>query len=297
MLLPRSAALTVFPLLAALLYTVGALLLKRSNDLGVGLWRTTFVVNLIVATIFSSLWLLGGAVVDWHLLWQPGVIALCLFFGQIAQFVALERGDVSVAVPVFGLKVVLVALFTPFITADVVGLKLWLAAFLSVAGITAINRKDRSQPPRHLGITILAGGVCSVFFALFDVLVQRWGQQWGAGRLLPMIFWINGLLSFSLIAMFKAPLREVKPAAWKWILPGSALMGIQSILFVGTVATYGKATSANVIYSSRGLLSVVMVWMVGHWFLNQEQHLGARVLRWRLIGATMMLAAIVLVMV
>ena len=68
-----------------------AMVLKRSSGLGVGLWRTTFVVNIIAAALFSLLWLLGGPEVERELLWQPGVIALCLFVGQIAQFLALER--------------------------------------------------------------------------------------------------------------------------------------------------------------------------------------------------------------
>jgi hypothetical protein len=41
---------------------------------------------------------------------------------------------------------------------------------------------------------------------------------------------------------------------------------------------------------------VVGVWAVGHWFTNREQHLGARVLAWRLIGAILLLAAIVMVL-
>ena len=35
---------------------------------------------------------------------------------------------------------------------------------------------------------------------------------------------------------------------------------------------------------------------IGHWFANREQQLGASVLRWRLAGAALMLAAIALVM-
>ena len=58
----------------------------------------------------------------------------------------------------------------------------------------------------------------------------------------------------------------------------------------------GGAARANVIYSSRGLWSVVAVWAVGHWFGNREQHLGASVLRWRLAGAVLMMAAIALVL-
>ncbi len=291
-------ATSLFPFIAALLYAFGALVLKRSSDLGVGLWRTTFVANVIVAGLFSLLWLLGGPPVEKEMLWQPGIIAMCLFIGQLSQFLALEKGDVSVAVPVFGLKVILVAFFTPILIGDPVSLKLWIAAFLSVLGITFLNRKDAGKPPRHLLITFVAGGIGAVAFAVFDVLVQKWGPHWGgAGRLLPCIFWINALLSFGLVFRFSAPLSAIRPQAWPWLAGGSALLGTQSIIFVSTLAIYGKATSANIVYASRGLLSIVLVWMIGHWFKNAEQHLGPTVMRWRLAGALLMMSAIVLVVV
>lgn len=295
--MPPALATTLFPLAAALLYAFGALVLKRSSDLGVGLWRTTFVANVIVASLFSLLWLLGGPPVDRQLLWQPGIIALCLFVGQLSQFLALEKGDVSVAVPVFGLKVVLVAFFTPILIGDAVGVKLWIAAFLSVLGITFLNRKDAGRAPRNLAITFIAGGTGAVAFAVFDVLVQKWGPAWGTGRLLPCIFWINALLSSGLIFRFSAPLRAIPGRAWPWLLGGCVLLSLQSIIFVSTLSVYGKATSANVVYASRGLLSVLLVWMIGHWFMNAEQTLGRSVLRWRLAGALLMMSAIVLVVV
>ncbi len=290
-------ATSLFPFIAASLYAFGALGLKRSSDFGVGLWRTTFVANLIVAALFSLLWLFGGPPVEKELLWQPGVIAMCLFVGQLSQFLALEKGDVSVAVPVFGLKVILVAFLTPILIGETVGVKLWIAAFLSVLGITFLNRKDAGRPPRNLPITLIAGGIGSVAFAVFDVLVQKWGPAWGAGRLLPCIFWINALLSFGLIFRFSAPLSAVPRKAWPWLLGGSALFGIQSITFVSTLAIFGKATTANIVYASRGLLSIVLIWVIGHWFKNVEQHLGPAVMRWRMAGALMMMSAIVLVVV
>jgi hypothetical protein len=142
---------------------------------------------------------------------------------------------------------------------------------------------------------MMAGGFGAICFATFDVLVQRWGPAWGVGRLLPCIFWINALLSFGLIPMFRQPLSAIPRAAWSWLLGGTVLIGGQSVIFVSTLAVYGHATSANIVYASRGLLSVGMVWLVGHWFQNAEQHLGARVLRFRFIGALLMMSAIVLV--
>lgn len=294
---PPTLATIIYPLIAALVYAFGALVLKRSSELGVGLWRTTFVANFIVGGLFSLLWLLGGPPVEKELLWQPGVIAMCLFVGQISQFIALEKGDVSVAVPVFGLKVILVAFLTPFIIGEAVGLKLWGAALLSVIGISFLNKKDQGKRPRGLGITLIAGGVGAISFAVFDVLVQKWGPHWGVGRLLPCIFWINALLSCGLVFRFSAPLSAIPKQAWGWLTGGSILLGTQSIIFVSTLAVYGKATSANIMYASRGLLSVALVWMIGHWFANTERNLGPGILRWRLAGALMMMSAIVLVVV
>ncbi|MDB6139454.1 MAG: putative rane protein [Verrucomicrobiaceae bacterium] len=291
---PETATI-VFPFIAAVVYVFSALLLKRSSEMGVGLWRTTFVANMTGALLFSLLWLLGGKEVQPALLWQPAIIALCLFAGQLMQFMALEQGDVSVAVPVFGLKVMLVALFAPCLTGETVGLRLWLGAFLCVLGLTFFNRKDEGVPPRNLGITLLSGGLGALCFAIFDVLVAKWGPAWGAGRLLPLIFWINGIFSLSLIFKFNAPLRQVAKGAWPWLLMGSALLSTQSILFVSTLAKHSHATTANIVYSSRGLLTVGCVWLIGHWFGIRERHTGAKVMRWRLVGALMMLSAIALV--
>jgi hypothetical protein len=67
-------------------------------------------------------------------------------------------------------------------------------------------------------------------------------------------------------------------------------------MFVMGIVKFGNATATNVLYSSRGLWSVVVVWAVGHWFSNREQQLGASVLRWRLAGALLMITAIALIL-
>ena len=142
---------------------------------------------------------------------------------------------------------------------------------------------------------------CSLFFKFSNSFVHS-STPWESRKpkILQNFFgninlWINALLSFGLIFRFTAPLSAIPRQGWVWLTGGSALLGTQSVIFVSTLAVYGKATSANIVYASRGLLSVLLVWMIGHWFMNQEQHLGAKVLRWRLLGAALMLSAIVLV--
>jgi hypothetical protein len=71
---------------------------------------------------------------------------------------------------------------------------------------------------------------------------------------------------------------------------------VQSAVFVSLVAAKGHAASINVVYASRGLWSVLLVWWLGHLVKSREQHLERAVLISRLSGATLMVAAIALVL-
>jgi len=67
------------------------------------------------------------------------------------------------------------------------------------------------------------------------------------------------------------------------------------VLLIASLALFAKATRINVVYSARGLWSVLAVWWVGHWFGNSERNQGSLVFRMRLLGAGLLLGAIVLV--
>src|SRR5688572_16127516 len=247
-----------------MLYVAGALLVKRSGDFGVGAWRTAFLSNLTTALLFQMLLPLGG-IFHLSLLWQPALVGVLFLLGQLFSFLALERGDVSVATPVLGVKIILVALFTSLLLAQTVPAPLWAAAALSSLAIALLNRAGGVKHHR-VGSTILLAGTSGALFALFDVLVQKWSPAWGAGRFLPVMMLFVALFSAVLIPFFRAPLSAIPRPAWRWLMSGCAFIGCQSLLFVMAIARFGNATSANVIYSSRGLWSVLAVWAVGHWF-------------------------------
>jgi drug/metabolite transporter (DMT)-like permease len=223
------------------------------------------------------------------------LVAVLFLLGQLFNFLAIQRGDVSVATPVLGVKIILVAVFTTVLLTQGVSAKLWVAAALSSLAIALLHRTGAARH-HHVGSTILYAGLSGTVFALFDVLVQKWSPVWGAGRLLPMMFGFVAIFNLVLVPFFRAPISSIPRAAWSWLVSGCVLLGFQSMAFVVTVAKFRNATSTNVIYSSRGLWSVVAVWGIGHWFANREQHLGAEILRWRLAGAALMMAAIALVM-
>jgi hypothetical protein len=158
----------------------------------------------------------------------------------------------------------------------------------------ALLNRTRGAYHHHVTITILTAGASAAAFALFDVLVQKWSPSWGVGRFLPAMIGFVVIYSCFLIPRF--PTISIEGRAWPWLLGGSVVLGVQSLMFVGSVAYFRQATAANIMYSSRGLWSVVLVWLIGHWFHNSERSLGAAILGWRLVGAALMLVAIALVL-
>jgi len=281
----------LFPLASSFAYVFAMLFFKRSGDWKVGVWRTAFLSNLTIGAAFAAFWFLGGSGQPASMLWQPLIVAVLFVAGQVFGFLALHYGDVSVGTPVMGLKIVLVALGSALMLPDPVPLRWWIAAMLSTLAILMLSRGE-SRRRHHVGLTITTAALAAASFALFDVLVQKWTPAWGVGRFLPLMFGMVSALSFAFVPFFHAPLRAIPCAAWGWLTGGCLLLALQSAIFVYAVGVFGDATVMNIVYSVRGLWSVIIVWLVGHWFANEEQTLATSVLRSRLVGAALMLAAI-----
>lgn len=285
------------PLACALIYVIGALTVKRAAAFGVGVWRTSFLSNVALAVLFVPVWFLyGGEIHPWADYWQPAVTALCFFGGQALTFLALSRGDVSVTTPVMGAKVILVALFSSLLRVGEVPLQWWIGAALSTAAIGLLHVGGEARH-RHVGRTVILAFCSATSFSLGDVLLQKWVHVWGWGNYFPPMALMIGLLSCVLVPFFSAPLSALPAAAWRWVAPGAVLMAVNNAGVVVAIVLVGSATVVNIIYSVRGLFSVLLVWLIGHWFTNDEKHLGGRVLRLRFTGAALMVAAIVLVLV
>ncbi|HZE99778.1 MAG TPA: EamA family transporter [Planctomycetota bacterium] len=287
-------AFLLMPFAASMIYVVGALFLKDAGMRGVGVWRITIVTNVIIGVVFSTLWPLGGRLPGPAGYLQPALTALLFVAGQVFGFVALQRGDVSVATPVLGIKVVLVAIFVTLLIGERIGATVWIAAVLSSAGILFLSRGSPAAAGRAAP-AIVFGTLAAAAFALFDVLVQKWAPAWGAGRFLPVLMGFVAVYSLLLLGLGRRRLGGIPPGAWRPLLLGGTAIAVQGLLLITSLALYSRATRINVVYSGRGLWSVLAVWAVGPWFGNREREQGAAVFRARLAGAGLLLAAIVLV--
>lgn len=288
----------LIPAACALFYVVGALTVKRAGDYGVGVWRTSFVANWAMFLVFVPWWFVqGGELRPLADYWQPATTALLFLGGQVFIFLAISRGDISITTPVMGTKVIIVALFSAVLRVGDVPWQWWVGAGLSAGAVALLHAGERLGRSRNVGQTVALATASAASFGLGDVLLQKWVPQWGTGSYFPPMFLLVGLYSFAFVPFFSAPLRELPAQAWRWIGVGALLMAVNNAGVVLTLGIWGDATAVNIVYSVRGLLSVVLVWAIGHWFANTEQHLERRVLGARLTGAALMIAAIALVLI
>jgi drug/metabolite transporter (DMT)-like permease len=285
----------LLPLGSSLGYAMAALCLKRAVDAGVGPWRMCFLSNVALSLAFmpALLWWEPGWRLDpW---WPPLVSGLLFFGGQLLTMLSLTRGDVSVATPVLGSKVVLVAFFLVVLAGESLGWRVWTAAGLTVAGIWLLQGgglpENRARVLRTVGLAF-ASALC---FSIADVVVQMWTRTIGFGLFVAVSSGVTLALSFFLLPKFSGPLWPLPRGANVYAGWGVAILALQALSLFIAIGVYEKAAEANVIYSARGMWSVALVWLVGHWFGNVERHAGRAVMLRRLIGSGLIVGAIGLV--
>lgn len=284
----------IIPLANAVLYTLGTMCLKRSTNDGVGPWRTTFFCNFALFLVAQPFWFFGEPLESWTQLLMPFLISVTFFSGQLLGFLAIHKGDVSLVTPLMGTKPVFVALLVSVLLAETLTVSVWLGAVLSAVAIVLMRGQSPAEKRRVLP-SIVLGLLCSLCYAMNDVLTQRFGAVLGFEKLVASTYSFCMLWSLSLFPLFKSPISLISRQAWGWLAGGSGLMAAQALAMAYVLSVYGRATAVNVLYSSRGIWSVVLVWFIGHWFSNRERALGTGVMGRRLAGSMLLLVAIIVV--
>jgi drug/metabolite transporter (DMT)-like permease len=202
---------------------------------------------------------------------------------------------VSVAAPILGSKVVLVASFTVTLLGTPLSGNLWAAAVLAMLGIAVLRLPGGLRAGSNLRLTVGFAVTSAACFALADILVQRWVTPANFSRFLPAIYLLAGAWSLVLVPFFREGLGAIPRRVWGYLLPGGLLMALQAMVFVYGLSRFGQATALNVLYNTRGLWSVLIVWVAGGWFDSEEAQVGHRGMATRLVGSLLLVAAVVLV--
>ena len=285
----------LFPLASALGYALSMLFLKRAMEVGAGVLRTGFVANVAMGLLFLPLLIgaEGGLPVE---SWQaPAITAVFFFLGQIFTILALRKGDVSVATPLMGSKVIFVAAISVIILPEPVPISWWVAAMLAFWSVWLL-RVGRPADRNRLFVSIALALLSAASFAVCDVLMQRYGAEWGFRRFVPLVFGMVAVFSIGFMPFFRDPLPAISRAAWCWLVPGVLLLSLQAVSIAYALSTYGSATAVNVVYSLRGIMSILLVLLVGSFFGNMERSAGAAVMTRRLISGALIFVAVLLVL-
>jgi drug/metabolite transporter (DMT)-like permease len=291
-------AYLILPLAAAVLYALGATSLKSATAHGAAVLRTTFLANVVTAVVFLAFvpWRSGSILPE---VWWPVIALSVLFFlGQLFTILALARGAVSIATPILSAKVVVVAFFLAVLFGEPVGTHMWIAAVITVAGVSCLQLTGRTgNTQESVTAAVVYSLFAAVFFALFDVMTQVYSPILGFGRFLPMAMILAAILSFALLPFAPRRLRDLdRPGKW-YVGIGVGLLMAQAVLLISAVGFFGDAPGCNVVYSSRGIWSIAIVWLLGGLFENAELEVGRLAVFGRLAGAIQILIAIVIVLV
>jgi drug/metabolite transporter (DMT)-like permease len=286
---------------SAIVYTVGALCSKRALASGATVWQVNFAANMAMSVLYLPFWLGAEPTKVLTEGFKPILAAAAFFTGQLFTFAALRKGDVSVATPLLGAKVIFVAFITSFLFSESVGLKWWLAAAICTCGIFLVTGAQRRTEgwTRHSGITALYSLTAAAAYALTDTLLQHWSVQVGVVSFIAVMFSFVGIFTCALylpaVGLRKLVLSPA--AARSALILGAILLGAQNLVMALAIRFSGDATAVNIIYSSRCVLSVVLAWATARWLGSREATLPRTVLILRLAGALLLAGAILLVVI
>lgn len=283
-------------LVCAFIYTGASLCLKGAIQRGVTASQVNLGVNVAVALLVQPLWLLDDPQAANAPLWQPLLCGFLFFIGQALTFAALSRGDVSVATPLLGMKIILVTALNALAFSLPVSGRWWVAAFVGSISVALIA----GGAPRHhrqgLAFTVACSLGAAFLYSLTDVLIQHWGGSFDQWVFLPVMFGLVGIIAVFFYGVRDrtafAPPRRGLPA----LVAGGILFGVQVSGFFFALVWTRDATAANVIYSSRSVWSVAAAWAAGRLLGLREVEAGPMVMMRRLLGAILLFGAILLIL-
>jgi len=284
----------MLPFTASFLFVISNLCSKRAMDLGFGVLQSVFLTVWGMTLFFIPLvfWIQGP--IPWNELWKPCLCGLLRLLAQLTILWIYRKGDVSVVSPVLGSKVLIVSILVVILLGETLTWTIWTAAALAVGAL--IIMQDFSGRHPHLLQSVLLSLLAATLLSLVDVLFQKWSPSMGFPLFGFVTFFASGLFALGLIPFFKKSKSPNFQLGLRWSLLASALIGLQAFLFMTAIGIWGNAAKVNIVYSLRGLWSVLLVWMAGHWFSNTEMQAGRSIMIRRLIGAALLFAAAALVL-
>ncbi len=167
-------------LLAAIFFALGSMVFKRAYDEGAGVVHAVVVNNVLLAIVFLPLFAFESRPVPWSQWAFPVLTGAAFAAGHLLNVLSLRVGDVSVATPLLGAKVIFVALLARLVFGWPLAPRQWFAALLTTVGVLLMGLTDL-KPGRRAGLTTVLALGCAAAFSLTDVMIQSWADGFVRG--------------------------------------------------------------------------------------------------------------------
>ena len=286
----------LLPLIAAFCYALSSVFVKRGLRDGATMNQAFHINNIAVAVIFLPLTLLESQPIAWNLWYWPVLVGIGFFFGGWLTFLAIQRGDVSLVTPLLGTKVVFVAVGSVAFTSQKLSLTLWCAALLTSLGIFLTGFRD-VRGIRHAAFTAVITLASAAFFGLCDVMIVAKAEEFGPLTMLTISSLVVGLLT--IVVWFLQGRDRILPAPGPraWTVAGAVIVAVQAIMIGVALSFFKDATGINVVYASRGLWAIVLVYWFGKLLGNDERATSGHHFGWRFVGTVLLTAAVVMAVI
>lgn len=283
----------ILALVAALGYSVGSIINKQAMTEGCGVFRVFAAMTWATTAILVPFIFLTKTVAPWCQFYQPVLAVLCWLGGATLWMSALRTGDVSLVAPVAGIKPVFNALFTALLLGAPLQPSVWAACGLTALALLVMRAPEtEGSAPFMRTAGLMTGAV--LCYALCDVCLQKWANNWGALRFTGLMFLMASALMLTLIPRFGRRYRDLTSPARRHLKTGMLIATLPGVCMGLAIGRYGHAPEVNVMYSSHALWSVLLVWVFGRHIGNREHNAGHRVMLRRLAGALILLIAVAL---
>lgn len=171
----------LFPLFSSVVFVIGMMFARQAISRGASPWTGTFLANLWLGISWLSVELSQPGMLPLAGWWQAALVGFSFVLGQLFTYLAFRYGDVSVATPVFGVKVIIVAGLLAWLAGEQISGRIWLGAILATIGVGVIQAGARSTESAELTtrravFTIVPALLAAVSLSLFDAGLQIWGS-------------------------------------------------------------------------------------------------------------------------
>ena len=285
----------LFPFFAAALYCSSVMLVKYASHSGTLSGTSILVMNNILSgLVFIPAIFFEDTMPDWSIVWQPLTASCFCALGNIATFVCAERGEVSLMTPIMGIKIMFVILFARILLDANMPHTITLAGIICCIAVFIMGWSKGALNTKKLGITLMLSFVACISYAMCDVVMQKYAPNFTRNAMLSLT---SIAMPLSIIPFLPRFFKDVSKSSKTTLVLGGMSAGLMImemyLMFLSIIGEVGAAL-CNILYNTRGILSVVLMFIVGKFVANMRELSNTSAIQ-RIIGATMILIAVSIV--